>query len=334
MHMADALITPAVGGVMWTISAGSIAVAAKKLRETELEEKKVPLMGIMGAFVFAAQMINFSIPGTGSSGHIGGGILLAAILGSIPCFNDGGCFTDPGAFFADGGLLAHGCNLFNLGVLPCLIGYPLIFRPLMKGAISQKRLMLASILTVVVSLQAGALSVVLQTTLSGISALPFTKFIVLMLPIHLAIGLVEGVVSGMVLWFLFETRAEMLDAAMIKGIAPRISTRTVVLFLVIATLVTGGFFSLYASSHPDGLEWAIERVSGLEELEAGSAIHEQMADIQNKSAFMPDYDYPEEAKKLAINGTTAAGIVGSGIVFLLAVSGWLIRHGRKKNSEA
>ena len=70
--MSDVLISPAVAGVMATASTGLIAYSVYKTKD-ELEEKKIPLMGVMGAFVFAAQMINFTIPGTGSSGHIGGG---------------------------------------------------------------------------------------------------------------------------------------------------------------------------------------------------------------------------------------------------------------------
>ncbi|HRF10697.1 MAG TPA: energy-coupling factor ABC transporter permease, partial [Candidatus Accumulibacter phosphatis] len=80
MHMADALLSPAVGGTMWAVSAGTIAYCSKKVTD-ELDERKVPLMGVLGAFLFAAQMINFSIPGTGSSGHLGGGLLLAILLG-------------------------------------------------------------------------------------------------------------------------------------------------------------------------------------------------------------------------------------------------------------
>ena len=76
MHMADALVSPAVGGAMLAVSSGAVIYSVKKIKEDENLEKKVPLMGIMSAFVFAAQMINFTIPMTGSSGHIGGGILL------------------------------------------------------------------------------------------------------------------------------------------------------------------------------------------------------------------------------------------------------------------
>ena len=72
MHMADAVVSPVVGGAMWAVSVGLLGYSAKKVGK-EADEKKVPLMGVVGAFIFTAQMINFSIPGTGSSGHLGGG---------------------------------------------------------------------------------------------------------------------------------------------------------------------------------------------------------------------------------------------------------------------
>ena len=70
MHMGDALISPAVGGTMLLVAVGVAAISIKKVKE--MDERKIPLMGVMAAFVFAAQMINFTIPGTGSSGHLGG----------------------------------------------------------------------------------------------------------------------------------------------------------------------------------------------------------------------------------------------------------------------
>ncbi len=83
MHMADALVTPAVAGTMYAMSTAAAAYSIKKIRPEDLEQK-VPVMGVMGAFVFAVQMINFAIPGTGSSGHLCGGMLLSAILGPTP----------------------------------------------------------------------------------------------------------------------------------------------------------------------------------------------------------------------------------------------------------
>lgn len=115
MHMADALLSPAVGGTMWAASAGTIAYCSSKVRK-ELDDSKIPLMGVLGAFIFAAQMINFSIPVTGSSGHLGGGLILSILLGPYATFlTIASVLMVQALFFADGGLLALGCNIFNLG---------------------------------------------------------------------------------------------------------------------------------------------------------------------------------------------------------------------------
>ena len=80
MHMADALVSPAVGGTMWAATAGTTALACRRVRQG-LDDRRVPLMGVLGSFVFAAQMVNFQVPGTGSSGHLGGALLLAILAG-------------------------------------------------------------------------------------------------------------------------------------------------------------------------------------------------------------------------------------------------------------
>ena len=85
MHLADALISPAVGGTMWAAAAGLLAWCARQVKRAP-NHRLVPMMGVLGAFVFAAQMINFPIPGTGSSGHLGGGLLLAILLGPSAAF--------------------------------------------------------------------------------------------------------------------------------------------------------------------------------------------------------------------------------------------------------
>ena len=101
------------------------------------------------------------------------------------------------------GLLALGANVWNMAFYGCFVGYFLIYRPLMRGNLSagkaRLRLTLASVLGCVATLQLGAFSVVLETTLSGITALPLGAFAVLMQPIHLAIGLVEGLITAAVL---------------------------------------------------------------------------------------------------------------------------------------
>ena len=153
MHMADALLSPVVGGVMTAVSAASIGYSVKKITGDGLDEKKIPMMGVMGAFVFAAQMINFTIPGTGSSGHIGGGILLAALLGPFPALLTlVSVLLIQCLFFADGGLLAYGCNVFNLGVCVCLLAYQLTYKPIIKKGMNKKNITVASVVSVVTGL--------------------------------------------------------------------------------------------------------------------------------------------------------------------------------------
>ena len=118
MHMADGFISPAVGCTMWAASAAITTLCARKVRQ-EKEMRLVPLMGVLGAFIFACQMLNFTIPGTGSSGHLGGGLILAVLLGPYAGFLVmAAILTVQALFFADGGLLALGCNIFNMGFSP------------------------------------------------------------------------------------------------------------------------------------------------------------------------------------------------------------------------
>ncbi|MDF2841287.1 MAG: cobalamin biosynthesis protein CbiM, partial [Clostridia bacterium] len=167
MHMADALITPLVGGAMW-IAAAKIGSNSINKVKYQIDDIKIPMMGVMGAFVFASQMINFTIPGTGSSGHLGGGILLAAILGPYAGFLAmAAILTIQGLFFADGGLLALGCNIFNMGFYTCFVAYPFIYKPILKKGYTTARIIGASTLASVIGLQLGAFSVVVQTMLSG-----------------------------------------------------------------------------------------------------------------------------------------------------------------------
>lgn len=326
MHMADALLSPAVGLSMSAVSAGAIGYSIAKIKKEELSERKLPLMAVCAAFVFAAQMINFTIPATGSSGHIGGGILLAALLGSYPALLTlSSVLIIQCLFFADGGLLALGCNIFNMGVIPCLIIYPLLFQPFLKKRIGQKQITIASILSVVLGLQFGAFAVVLETVASGITELPFLTFLALMQPIHAAIGFVEGIVTAGILCFIHENRPEILESAHTRSdVRKTVSIKKILAALTITTLITGGGVSLLASSHPDGLEWAIEKTANAP-IEQQGTVFDTTAAIQEKTAFMPDYDFPAENKAIPLSGTTVAGIIGALLTFVLAVtSGWVI----------
>ena len=331
MHMADALISPAVGGVMLAVSTGTIGYSVKKVKE-DLDEKKIPLMGVMGAFVFAGQMINFTIPATGSSGHIGGGILLAALLGPYAAFLVlSAVLLIQALFFADGGLLALGCNMFNMGFFACFIAYPLIYKPIVKKALTPKRITIAAILAVVIALQLGAFSVVIQTLISGLTEIPFGSFALLMQPIHLAIGIVEGIATAAVLCFIYQCNPTLLDGGVGIKKTRYMSSKKVVIILIFLAIIIGGFVSLFASGYPDGLEWSLQGVTNSAELGASGGIYDIAARIQGITAFLPDYSFKKGVESSAVSGTTTAGIIGGAITLSLAcLTGYIITRSKKR----
>jgi len=338
MHMADALISPAVGGAMWAATAGFIAYSSKKVKEA-VDDRKVPLMGVLGAFIFAAQMINFSIPATGSSGHLGGGMILAILLGPWAAFLVmASVLTVQALFFADGGLLALGCNIFNLGFFPCFIAYPLVYKAIVKDDPTQAKIAIGSFLSALIGLQLGAFGVVLETVFSGISDLPFRTFVLLMQPIHLAIGVVEGLVTAAVVTFVWKARPEILNAAISSKPIGQNDIKKVLVGLLIAAAIAGGALCWFASANPDGLEWAMFKTSGKEELESHEKVHASLAGVQEKTAFLPDYGFKkaehdvksEEGIKpswpAVDTGTSVAGIVGGAITLLMAaLIGWALK---------
>lgn len=305
--MTDALISPPVAGAMGLASAVLLAVAVKKVRQSGAEHQ-TSLMGVLGAFVFAAQMINFSIPGTGSSGHLIGGVLLSALLGPwAALLTLTSVLVIQCLLFADGGLLALGCNVFNMAVCSCLIAYPLIFRPLAGRLSGAGRMALASVAACVVALELGALAVVLETRLSGIAALPLRQFLWFMLPIHLLIGLGEGIATAAVLGFVRRYRPELLVHRPIEARG----VRRLLLFFGLAALLLGGVFSWLASENPDGLEWAVGKVTGGDELQAptGISAYSVAETVQESTALLPDYDH------------ALAGMVGC---LLVVASVWIV----------
>lgn len=327
MHMADALISPAVGGTMWAAAAGLAAYSAKKV-QAELDESKVPLMGVLGAFIFAAQMINFTIPGTGSSGHLGGAVILTVLLGRYAAFLTMlSILVIQALFFGDGGLLALGCNIMNLGFFTCFIAYPWVYKKIVKdGHFTTRRMFWGSLLTAVIGLQLAAFGVVFETMVSGRSELPFHLFVLLMQPIHLAIGIVEGFITTAVLLFVRNARPETMRHSGVASLNGKGSLKKLLMGLALATLFTGGVLSWFASTHPDGLEWSMFHVSGQAELESKEPLHESLAKIQEQTAILPDYAFKTPEKKAdsptpwpdVNGGTSAAGLVGALLTLVMA----------------
>lgn len=348
MHMADALISPLVGGLGWAATIATTVYAAKRLTKSPNHEQKVPMMAVLAAFVFAAQMINFSIPGTGSSGHLGGGMLLAILLGPEAAFLAiASVLALQSLFFADGGLLALGCNIVNLGLIPCFLVYPWLYKPMAGDGTSVGRRSVAAFVSALVGLQLGAFGVVLQTVFSGISELPFNKFAVLMQSIHLGIGAVEGLVTVAVVGFLAKARPDILDHT--KGVLPaKRSYKGLALGVLGAAVLTGGLLSWFASGDPDGLEWSAAKTAGTEEIHgaSGESIHQSLKALQEKVAFLPDYDFakaeapqaegaapaaheaaPAKEASVVNTGTSVSGIVGALLTMLVAGGiGWALRR--------
>ncbi|MFA7269181.1 MAG: energy-coupling factor ABC transporter permease [Sterolibacterium sp.] len=338
MHMADALISPTVGVTLWAASTATLAWCSRRIRQGD-EERLIPLMGVLGAFVFAVQMINFTIPATGSSGHIGGGLLLSILLGPhAACVVIASILTVQALFFADGGLLALGANIFNLGVFPCFAGYLLVYRPLLGAdrlASSQRRITIVATLAAVVGSQLGAFAVVLETMFSGISNLPISTFLLLMQPIHLAIGLVEGLATAIVILFVRRARPDLFMANAASPI-PISSRKPLLLALGIATVLTAGVFSWFASTQPDGLEWSIAHAAGSATLPAPeSGFH--TAQAQHKITGMTDDKPPtgrsNEAAWPAVDSSRSlASLIGAAITLGLVISiGYLLRRRRSSS---
>jgi len=333
MHMADAVLSPAVGATFWAGTLAAIGFASKKLKEN-IDDKMIPLMGVLGAFIFAAQMVNFTIPGTGSSGHIGGGMILSVIVGPHAAFLAlASVLSVQALFFADGGLLALGCNIWNLGVYPCFVAYPLIYRPLVGAGNNRRRVLGASVLSVVVALQAGAFSVVLETLLSGKSELPLGTFALFMQPIHLVIGIVEGIVTAGVISYVRTARPELLGNLSPSRPFDALPMKNVLVGFLALAFITAGALSWFASTHPDGLEWSIARITGKTGLvgqEQGIAT--AVKEIQEKTAVLPGYnvrpvghepkqDGSAESWPNMKAGTSLSGIIGAGLVlgFILLI---------------
>lgn len=332
MHMADALLAPAVAATMYVATGVTAGVSVKTLRKDETPAK-LPTMAVTSALVFAGQMINYTIPGTGSSGHLCGGMMLSALLGPQAGFLSMVVILAIQAlFFADGGLLALGANCWNMAFYGCFVGYYLLWKPFMRSSLFSRlgakaagriKIILASVLGCVLTLQLGAFSVVLETSISGITELPFGAFVGIMQPIHLAIGLIEGLITSAVLLFVYETRPELLMDVNTgsNGVQSKCSLKTTLVILAVVVALVGGGLSLFASSNPDGLEWSMfgnaeagySENMGLDEEDYGisSEVAEAAGSLQEKTAFLPDYAF---ANSDSAAGTTVSGLVGSAIV--------------------
>ncbi len=188
MHIPDGFLSVPTGLALWVVTACVVGAALSITRE-QLKERQIPLLGMMGAFIFAAQALNFPIAG-GTSGHLLGATLATIVLGPwAATLVMTSVIATQGLLFADGGLLSMGANIFNMGILGAFLGYAL-YRDLQRLGLPEH---LATLIAAWISVVAAATACSLELALSGTTRLDVV--LPAMVGVHLFLGLGEGVVT-------------------------------------------------------------------------------------------------------------------------------------------
>ena len=298
LHIPDGFLSLPIALFFWAISLAMILLAAKRTQD-QLGERQIPLTGVMAAFIFAAQMINFPVAG-GTSGHLLGGVLAAVTLGPwAGMLVMTSVIGVQALLFQDGGLLAMGANIFNMGLLTVLIGYGLY-----RGVANMSKSLHLAIAGVAawLSVVAGALTTSLQVWLSGSALLEVIT--PAMLGVHVLIGIGEGLITVAALAFILQTRPDLISAQQVRN-----GSRG---WVIVGILVSIGvvFLAPLASANPDGLE----RVA----TDLGFFQHSQEAPYQ----ALPDYTIPglgETPLSTIIAGAVGALLVAATIMLLVRV---------------
>ncbi len=326
MHMANELISFPVAGVSIGIAGGVLGWICKSIRQDIISEKAA-LMGVLGAFVFAAQMINFQLPlMPGTSGHLIGAVFLAVMLGPhLAAVVLSSVVIIQCLLFQDGGLLALGCNLLNIAIVPSYIGY-YVYRLAAGNKQNKSRLFTGVVAACVVVALAGSAMVVLQASISGVLLIPPVLFLATMSGVHLLVGIMEGMITVAMLGYLASVRPDLIVG--LTATRAVLSRNGALISLAVMTLITAAGFSLLASDKPDGLEWSyLERPEqpDFKPVVANSDQRMETADkLHGKIAVMPDYSLGDasELHSASAGWTSVAGIVGSaacmGLIWLTA----------------
>ena len=257
MHIPDGFLSPVMAIVCWIITVIVVAIAIRKTNHT-LGQKQIPLMGIMAAFIFAAQMINFPVAG-GTSGHLLGGALAAIVLGPWPAvLVMTAVIALQGLLFQDGGLLVMGANILNMGILTAAVGYGIYRLVGNRGAAF--KLTVAG-LAAWLSVMAAALATSLELWLSGTALLQVV--VPAMMLIHALIGIGEALITVAALAFIMKVRPDILssNAEAAKG---GMGWAAVGILIALAVVV----ISPLASADPDGLERVAENTGFLSAAQA------------------------------------------------------------------
>lgn len=298
MHIPDGFIDAKTAAVTAGLSAVGVGLALRRVKR-ELPPRKIPLLGLAAAFLFAAQMVNFPVAG-GTSGHLIGGTLIAALLGPsaavvvvttvliVQCF-----------LFADGGVMALGANVFNMAILGCVAGYAILravnrVLPGIRGQVTA--IAFAAWCSVVIAAISCAGELAWSGTVNWRAAFPAMTLT------HMVIGLGEGMISALVFLAVRRTRPEMIADG--SPGAPR--GREPLIVGLIGVLGIAIFVAPFACPWPDGLESVAAKLG-----------FEHKAAVAAAAVPMPDYQVP--GLHWAVGGTAMAGAIGSLVVFGLAL---------------
>lgn len=208
MHIPDGFLSVPAWGSLWGLSAATVGYAVRKAGGAE-DDRRIPLLGVTAAFVFAAQMVNFPVGG-GTSGHFMGGVLAAVLLGPasgllvmtavlvIQCF-----------VFQDGGLTALGANICNMGIVGSVIGY-WVYRSVLAVVprAAKGRTLAAAFVASWLSMVLAASSCALELALSGV--VPLKVVLAAMAGVHALIGIGEGIITAAALGFIARVRPDLL----------------------------------------------------------------------------------------------------------------------------
>lgn len=316
LHISDGLLSPSVSALFWILTVACIAWAVQRTNRT-LDDRQVPLMGVMAACIFAAQMLNFPIAG-GTSGHLLGGALAAIVLGPWAGVLVMTCVVALQALlFQDGGIVVMGANIFNMGVLTALAGSTIFYGLIRLTGRKSWGLMVSGFTAAWITVVLSAAMTSVQLAASGTASAPVV--FPAMIGVHLLIGIGEGLITTAALSFILATRPDLLPAWLgneLSGKSRPISTRQIVGFgLAIAILLA--LLSPLASSAPDGLEFVLTRL-GIGATSGPSA--------SSPVGVLPDYTIPGLEGGLS---TILAGLVGVLIVVAIGYSlAMLIRRRR------
>jgi cobalt/nickel transport system permease protein len=295
MHIPDGFLSIVVSAICWALAAVGVGVSLWRSGKT-LGGRQVPLMGVLAAFIFAAQMLNFTVAG-GTSGHLIGGALAAILLGPWA-----GVLTlttvvaIQALVFQDGGLLVMGANILNMGIISVLVAYG-VYRGVMALARGQRwGIFVGGFAAAWLSVVVASVATAIQLAFSGTS--PLGVALPAMAGVHALIGIGEGLITVGALAFVVAARRDLLEVSD----KPARGLGWAGVGLVIALAVT--LFAPLASGYPDGLERVAENLGFGE------------AALDAPYAIIPDYVFPGLSEESPA-ATILAGIVGALIVAVL-----------------